>query len=304
LLAFSSIWGILIILISFFYSFFFIKKINIFLKTLARFAYMIIPIGLFTWWGLTLNIVYTANKYTAIEYLNSINYIISNNYFLSIILIIPIFYLIFIYIKRLFSKDEFGEDAKTKFNNSTLVISIWLAASVVGFILITFLLRINFHTSDLIFILPPLFILIARSIILISNKLKNQIIISSIFGFLFLISIFINLENINNKPEYNQAVRYIMRDKNEFGILIPAHNNFPKEAFTYYLQKNRIKNKIFLMDDFDIITKKIDEDLDYFWLIFDNIHTDKKIISDLHKKNLIRAGYRYKGITIYKIGGD
>jgi hypothetical protein len=311
LVGFISIWGIAVVFISFFYTFFFIKKRNVFLQTIGRFAYIIVPLGLFSWWGLYQNIIYTSNKYTATDYLNSISSVITNNYILSILIIMPLFYLIFVYIKRIISKDEFGEDAKTKFNNSTLVISIWLVASVLVFVLITSLLRIRFTIDDLIFILPPLFILVARSIVLISSKLKHQIIIASIFGLFFVISVFINLENIDNKPEYNLAVRYVMRvikndNKNKYAIMMSADKNniFPKEALTYYLKKNEIKNEVFVAKNINNVIKKIKKEkkVNYIWFIADNDYTNKKIIAEMIKKGLIQSGYRYKGITIYKIG--
>ena len=293
LLGLTSIWGILIILISFFYSFFFIKKIKIFLKTICRFGYIIIPLGLFTWWGLYQNIIYADFK---TNYLNTINYIISNNFILSTIFIAPIFYSIFIYIKRAITKTESIEDAKTKFSNSTLIISIWLCASIIGFILITLFMKVKFTEIDLIFILPPLFIFIARSIVLISSKLNHQIIIGSAFGLIFLISIYFNLELIDNKPEYNQATRYIMRtnEDNQYNIMFYGNNIFSSEAFTYYLKKNNIKNNVILLNDIK------NANIDYTWFIADN-SIDESIITGMFNKDLIIGGYRYKGVTIYQL---
>lgn len=300
LLGFTSVWGILIIFVSFFYLLFFIKKLNIFLKTLARFSCIIIPIGLLFGVGLQHNI-YSLNNYSSLDYITYISNAISNNYLISIVLISPIFYLIFVYIHRLFSKEEFGEDAKTKFNNSTLVVAIWLVGSVLGFILLTYLLKISFSLSDLVFILPPLFILISRSIVLISSKQKYQIIISSVFGLLLLLSVFINWDNINSKPEYDQMSRFLMCDKNNFSIFVSKHNGFPKEAKKYYLNKNNIKKPIFQLDNVDnAIQEGRSQKVDYIWFIADN-NSDKEIVSELYKKKLISGGYRYKGVTIYKL---
>jgi len=311
LLGFTSIWGILIIGISFFYSFFFIPYIKTFLKTIVHFMAIIIPLGLFILWGLTTNI-YTTNIYSAESYINSFNFVISNNYILSVVLILPIFYLAFLYIKRLFSKNTFGEDAKTKFHNSTLIITIWFIGSIIVVILFTLLLKIKLNSNDLIYIFPPLFILLARSIALISPKLKHQIIISSIFGCLFLISTLINLDYINNKPEYNQAIRYIMHsinnDKtNSYGILMinNKQNILPKEAFSYYLKKNKIKNKLFLLDNknniFDVIKQAKNTKLNYIWFIANENNTNKNVISEIKNIELVLEGYRYKGLTIYKL---
>ena len=300
LLGFTSIWGMLIVFVSFFYIFFFIKKLNIFLRTLARFSCIIIPISLFCFWGLKQDI-YSLNNYVFLDYITFISDAISSNYFISIVLISPIFYLIFVYIRKLFSKEEFGEDAKTKFNNSTLLVAIWLLGSILGFVLLACLLKISFSLSDLVFVIPPLFILISRSIVLISARIKHQIIISSAFGLLFLLSVFLNLDNINNKPEYDQASRFLMRDKNNFVIIVSKDNNFPKEAKTYYLNKNNIKKPIFQIENIDKTLKEISkQNVDYIWFIADN-DADKEIISELYKKKLITGGYRYKGITIYKL---
>ncbi|MCL2039243.1 MAG: hypothetical protein FWG85_02305 [Bacteroidetes bacterium] len=300
LLGFTSIWGMLIVFVSFLYIFFFIKKLNIFLRTLARFSCIIIPISLFCFWGLKQDI-YSLNNYVFLDYITFISDAISSNYFISIVLISPIFYLIFVYIRKLFSKEEFGEDAKTKFNNSTLLVAIWLLGSILGFVLLACLLKISFSLSDLVFVIPPLFILISRSIVLISARIKHQIIISSTFGLLFLLSVFLNLDNINNKPEYDQASRFLMRDKNNFVIIVSKDNNFPKEAKTYYLNKNNIKKPIFQIENIDKTLKEISkQNVDYIWFIADN-DADKEIISELYKKKLITGGYRYKGITIYKL---
>jgi len=310
LLGFTSIYGILIVIISFFYTFFFITKIKIFIKTIIRFLYIIIPLGLLTWWALHQNIIYTNIKYNITDYINFINYIIANNYFLSIIIIVPIFYMLFVYLKRLFNKDEFGEDAKTKFNNSTLIISIWFVSSIIGFVLLIQLVQIKFYKDDLIFILPPLFILIARGIVLISSKLNYQIIISVMFGLQFFTSTIINLNIINDKAEYNSAVRYIkyaIKDdsNNKYGILITGiekSDNFviSNEAFTYYLKKNNIKNDLLLFTDVvDIMEQAKEMGLNYLWFIADNDYTDTKIIAELRSKKLIQSGYRYKKIIIY-----
>ena len=309
LLGFTSIWGIAIVFISFFYIFFFIKKMKIFLKTISRFAYIVIPLGLFSWWGLHQEVIYTNTKISAIDYFDYFSYTIANNYVLSALIIAPIFYLMFVYIKRIISKNEFGEDAKTRFNNSTLVVSIWFAASITAFVLITLFLQVDFTADDLIFVIPPLFILIARSIVLISSKLKHQIIIGSIFGLFFIISIFMNLENIDNKPEYNLAVRYIMHtinndNDNKYVIMMSNYENniFPEETFSYYLKKNKIKNEIIIFNNnFDMIKKIADIKANYIWFIADNDYVNQKIIAEMIKKELVENGYRYKGITIYKI---
>jgi hypothetical protein len=118
---------------------------------------------------------------------------------------------------------------------------------------LTSLLHIKYTSNDLIFILPPLAILLARTIVLMSSKLIYRVIIGSALTIIIIISTLFNLHNIDNKPEYNQLFRYIAKtdtSNNKYGICWTGirYPIIPTEANKYYLKKNDINVPIFSFD--------------------------------------------------------
>jgi hypothetical protein len=319
LLGLSSIWGILIVVVTFFYSFFFVKKISTFIKVLTKFICILLPFAILIWGMNNFSNLFEFHSVTfnIIPYLQSINYIISNNYLLSIILISPLFYFGVVYIKRLMNPDDFGEDARTKFNNSTLIITIWLVGSIGVFICSTLLLNIEYEYADLIFLLPPAIILISRSIILFSNKLRNQIIFGVTYTIIVIIACLLNANYYSNRPfnnpDYNSASRYIMRNinkssNNSYGIVFTGIGSkfITNDAYSFYLKKYHINMPIFTFNGSSKnITPTIDsakkQNLNYLWYVSDARITAEELIRTLQSNAKLVDGFRYRGITLYLI---
>ena len=302
LLGLLSVWGIMLVVVSFFYSFFFIKKINTFLRVTQRFLYILLPLSLLLLLNFNRPIIYSLYTPQWTDYIASFNYIITNNYLLSVIVILLLLYLGGVYIGRISSKEEKGEDAKTSFNNSTLVITICLVGSIIGFVLITFLLKFEFSRNDLIIFLIPLFLLLSRAIVLVSTKLKTQIILGSILAIVFLISTIINLEEINNKPEYDQVFRFIktssVYDYQRYGLVYTSlmhQNDFYYKKYDIRFPQVVLKKDIKEIDDSGVLG------IGVYWLINDNSINIENYIKELKINNKFDGGYRFRGVTIYKI---
>lgn len=313
LLGFSSIYGIITVSITFLYSFFFIKKINTLFKTLFHIIIILIPLAAFVWFLFRYTNVFYIGNTDIIEYLFGINFVLANNYVLSLFIIFPLFFLFYIYIKRLIFPAKFGADSRTKFSNSTLFLTIWIVGIIAGLVLAVHFLKIRFCYTDLIFLLPPIIILISRGIVLLSPKLNRQIIFGAIFMVFIITSTLFNLEEINNKSDYNQATRYIMRkhlkNKNEkYGVVFSgiADKPAPIKANMFYIKKNHINLPVF---SFDGEPKNINKIINYakerglvsLWYICDENITSDSFLKTLKNETHAVDGFRYKKISLILI---
>jgi len=312
-LGFTSICGILTILVTFFYSFFFIKKIDTFFRTVAHFITILLPLAIYL---LFLSYI-SENLYTttfeAIYFFEGLNFIIANNLFFTVLICSPLLFLAFIYIKRLIKPSDFGEDSKTKFSNSTLILTIWLFGSIILLLVLAIFLKFDFKFNDLIIFLPPIIILIARSLVLTTTKLNNKIILGSILSLVIIITYILNFKNLYINPEYERVSRYIKFQTPEnpkYGIIFAGNaggKNYqiPVEASNFYLKKNDIHFPTFTFgsqeENISAVLKKIKkENITYVWIICDTTVIDSKFIRALKKNINLVDGFRYKKIILFK----
>jgi hypothetical protein len=316
LLGFTSFWGIIVVLITIFYSFFLIKKTNSFIKTLSALVIILIPLAFFVYFSLKSSLFFTGNSLNFHKILAIFNQIIANNFILTAIICSPLVFIFYIYLKKIIKPKDFGEDAKTNFGNSTLILTIWFVGNLLFFVIISYFFHPIFDYNDLIFLLPPIIILISRGIILSTKKFNNQIILSLIYCiFIISVSIF-NIGNINSNPDYNQVTRYIMRTSNKinstknqnFGIVFSGRfiNPVPISANYFYLKKNHISLPTFSFNGkIENIEKVLSEakakKINYLWFICDKTLINENFLQHLRNKSNIIDGFSYNKIILMKI---
>ena len=313
LLGFTSTWGMLTVLVTFFYSFFFITKINTFFRTVAHFITILLPLTIYLLFLLYVAKSFYAQEFETMHFLKGLNFIIANNLFFSILICLPLLFLAFVYIKRLVKPTDFGEDSKTTFSNSTLILTIWLFGGIILLLVFAIFWGLSFKFDDLIIFLPPLIILIARSLVLATTKLNGRIILGAILSLVIIITCILNFENLYSNPEYERVSRYIMRKTPQhikYGIIFAGNAGgksyqIPVEASHFYLKKNEIELTTFTFDSQEknisiVLEEAKNQNISYVWIICDTTVIDRHFINELKKNIHLVDGFSYKKIILFK----
>ncbi|MDR0927571.1 MAG: hypothetical protein LBO69_07385 [Ignavibacteria bacterium] len=397
LLGITSVWGIISIAISFFYTFFFITKPKQFFAIFSKFTFILIPMALLVWVYFQYDMIFEAHSIDILASLLALNTAIADNYVLTGVVVLPLLWLAGIYIKKLIyikiliKTNEERLDIKKIFANSTLLLTIWFVCSIAATLLLPYYLHIKYDISDLVFCIPPLAILVARSIVLFSQKVRRQLIIGGVLIASIILASYLNLSKLTDYTDYNQATHFIMHasvlydttiimpdivvieencDNDEmpavedifpdsttandlfipdevlelppsqiepivaehkpdtvvvdttpiavvdttpqikitqrydksYGVLFSG-NTFPKQAFSYYLQKNNIHLKYFSFDGnlmylSNILSQAKNVGITKLWYIVDETITDASVIPNLIANGFVIEGYRYRNITL------
>ena len=302
LLILSNIFGVILVFVGFCYSFFFVKQIKLFLRTAAYFFAIFILSALYYYFLFSNNFLSFSDKFSILDFFLSLNYLLSNNLLITGLLVLPLLFLIFVYIKKVFKRGKFGEDARTSFINSTLFLVIWLFGASGLFLLSIYFLHIKYVETDILFLLLPIIILGARGIVLLPKILKFQYIYLVVFSLIILINSYILQGSASMKnPDYDKAIRYVLRKSEQYNRNIVVLTGLDKYSFpksTFYLKKYDIKYNIFLLNSYNL---ELPFRNTYCWCFL-----DEQITKDLVKENILRKfnvidGLQYNNLTLLLI---
>jgi len=226
------------------------------------------------------------------------------NHTTYIILILSVFYLLF-FISRV-KKCASSEERKTMFtfSNPTFLLLLWFIIPVAT-VYIKSLVSVPIMTNrNLIISLPPLYLLLARSIAALPLKQRTlHFIAVGVVAIIFIDLIFVKrYYSTPEKEQIRDAVEYIVKNDPDRSVIIGYAYN-PK-FFNYYFCKLNSCRRIDFSGgeekDIEYITEVLKTNSSqYIWFITEHREPEEKFVAYLKNKYHLRAYKEYIGAKIW-----